>query len=90
MMQGKSNTSFMTRKELEASRSDITKEIGEAVFSKGSAESKFMSSVLFMLEGILTELEYMNDFRDVAYEDHKEYRESRGSFTVPVKVGGTD
>ena len=78
----------MNRKELDDARTDITKEIGETILGNASVESKFMSSVLFMLEGILTELEYMNDSRDAESMDKGKtagyYKESRGGFTSPL------
>ena len=89
--------SLMTRKELEAFRLDIASQIEDSVVVDTPVDSKWKASVMFLLEGILTELEYTNDATEPLYEKLRievkgkaagYYKESKGGFTV--KVGGTD
>ena len=81
--------SLMTRKELEAFRLDIASQIEDSVVVDTPVDSKWKASVMFLLEGILTELEYTNDATEPLFEKlRRDYKESRGGFEV--KVGGTD
>ena len=76
---------MMTREELEAFRLDIATQIEDSVVVDTPVDSKWKATMMFLLEGILTELEYMNDSRDTRPTGkHQDYKESE------VKVGGTD
>ena len=80
MMQEWSNTSFMTRDELEAGRFLV-----EKATLDGSLDNE--GTLIVLVGAVWMELKYMNDSRDSESQD---YKESRGGFVTEVKVGGTD